>query len=1462
MPNERWQKVVEIFERALDLPADERSQYLADSCRNDRELRDEVEAMLIADEEAEDFIESPILAGSSFSILNEYKNDTSFEDSPKTENLLGRRVGAFRLSRELGRGGMGAVYLAERADGEFSQFVAIKLIKRGMDSEFIIKRFRHERQILANLEHPNIARLFDGGTTDEGLPYLVMEFIEGETLYRYCDSQKMNLSERLRIFRQICSAVAFAHKNQIIHRDIKPNNILVTKYGVPKLLDFGIAKILDPELIHESVSPTASMMRLLTPDYASPEQIRGEEVTHASDIYSLGVLLYELLTGHRPFNFSRLSLHEVSRIVCEVAPEIPSKVISKKENLLSLYASAKNESKDFAEARSADANQLKNELSKNLDNIILKALAKEPSARYENIEEFSEDIARHLRGEKVTAQNYIPKATNINNDAKKNFSVTGSKSLAVLPFKQLNLTREEDTGEKFLGLGLADAITTRLSKIRRFVVRPTSSVMRFENELSDPIRVGGELGVEFILDGHIKKANNRLRVTVQLLNVAKNATVWATSIDETVGDIFSLEDTISTKVTEALLPHLSETELEQFQKRGTTSGEAYEHYLRGRFHFSAFTEDGFAKAIVSFHKAIAEDPNYAHAYSGIADYYNWLGIFGVLPPRECFQAAIEAATKAVELDNQLAEAHTSLGFSVHAGNYDWAKAEYHFLRSLELNPNYTTNYTWMAILRFTEGRFDEGIRFAKRSIELDPFSAFNQHNLGWGLYFARRFDESIKHYEQMIENFPQTGLGFYAISKVFRFVGRFDEALKMSEKANELFENSVFAMLGQAEAHAAAGQIAEAEKLLEKLKNLAKDRYVSPYQMALVYCYLGQKENAFAALDEAFEAREAWLNWMNVEPAFDLLRKDERFARMLERIEAKINFSNSFYNEKNALIAVFDKKEINDNGRQTKDDLQKDSSFQNRQTLLMDENELNGEFSANGTTSSETIKRKKNYRKIFVSVAVLFSIIFILYLTNILTFKWSFGHENLQTTSAKSLTMVVLPFNLENPEIEQNVGIGMAESLSNRLGNIKKLTIISASSGRGLAEKDISEIGRELGVGYILRGKVNSLNNISAELINASDGQIVWSETFASESGNLIDTQTKIAEKIWTTLQITPSPAELQQVGKIYTNKGIAYELFLLGRYQMTNRSPENLRKAINTFSQAAEVDPDFALAYAGLADAYALLHLYEVPPPPEAYTKSKENALKALKIDEGLAQAHASLAYVKFYNERDRAGAELEFRRAIQINPSYATAHHWFALASAAMNNPPESISEGNTAQMLDPLSPSIKAATAMTYFYNNQYREALAEADKALKIDSGFVPAHKVKRWIYQAMGNYEAAMNSFLRERSASGGDNLPGWYVVQAQVEAMGEKRVEALEKFSQAISDNSVKNNPEAYAYEIALAFVAFGDKQKSLDWLEKAEAANNHSFNFLEVDPRLDALHSDPRFDALSKKLRTPRNSH
>src|SRR5687767_12557685 len=890
MSPERWREIEEVFEAAVEMPPAARASFLAERCGSDEELKAEVLKLLKSDDSAADFIESPIWTDSNFlntSAKKELSNSIERENGDR-DGFVGKQIGVYRLAREIGRGGMGAVYLAERADGEFQQRVAIKLIKRGMDSDFIIRRFRHERQILASFEHPFIARLVDGGTTSDNVPYFVMEFVEGETFYNYADGKRLSIQDRLKLFQKVCSAIDYAHEKKIIHRDIKPSNILINKTGSPKLLDFGIAKILDPNLIHESINPTASMLRMMTPDYASPEQVNGTDVTAQSDIYSLGILLYELLTGHKPYNFAGRALHEVSRVICEVMPAPPSKIISKADNLLPQYSSSPGR---YLAVRSTSEKQLLQDLAGDLDNIVMKAIAKDPEDRYESVGEFSRVITRYLSGARVQAPNFN-RRSRPDIDAFLRLP-QNSKSIAVLPFKFLNLGPAEDTDDRFLGLGLADALITRLSKVRRFVVRPTSSILSFSENVIDPIRVGRDLNVDFILDGSIKKAGERLRVTVQLLSVSENAAVWATSIDETLSDVLTLEDTLSNKVIEVLLPQLTGGELEEFGKRGTDVPEAFEHYLRGRYYFNSFTEDGFAKAFVSFHSAIAADPKYAHAYAGLADYYNWLGIIGVLPPQECFQPAIAAATKAVELDDELSEGHASLGFSLHAGNYEWSKAEHHLRRAIDLNPSNASAYVWYSIVLYTEGRFDEALDFARRGVELDPLTPFNHHNVGWGLYYARRFDEAADQYRRVVSEFPSYSFGYYGLSKIHRITGETKLAIAENDKAMDLMGNGVFSLLSEAECYAADGQVEIAREKIAALEQMSAERYISPYLLSLAYCYLGDKENAINQLIKAAEIKEAWLNWMGVEPAFDPIRDDPRFQEVLETTGYRMFFKST-----------------------------------------------------------------------------------------------------------------------------------------------------------------------------------------------------------------------------------------------------------------------------------------------------------------------------------------------------------------------------------------------------------------------------------------------------------------------------------------------------------------------------------------------------------------------------------------
>ena len=411
MTPERWAKIEEIFQAALDCEPTLRAAFIAEKCGGEAELCREVKKLIERYDTGNPFLESPVWTDSVFfqtTLKNQIASslDKEVADFEEDESLAGQLVGAYRLTEEIGRGGMGVVYAATR-DEDFQQKVAVKIVKRGMDTDFVLSRFRQERQVLAALSHPNVARLLDGGATEDGRPFLVMEFIEGVPIDRFCDERKLTIQERLKLFREVCAAVGYSHQRLIIHRDIKPSNILVTADGAPKLLDFGIAKLLDSTLASASYQPTATAARMLTPDYASPEQLRGEEITTVSDVYSLGVLLYFLLIGHLPFNFNAGRLDVFAGLVSEQKPERPSALITRSGKTTAKNRGAKTGDQaliKIAGNRATEPERLRRYLADDLDNIVLKALRKESDRRYSSVEQLSEDIRRHLEGLPVKAR--------------------------------------------------------------------------------------------------------------------------------------------------------------------------------------------------------------------------------------------------------------------------------------------------------------------------------------------------------------------------------------------------------------------------------------------------------------------------------------------------------------------------------------------------------------------------------------------------------------------------------------------------------------------------------------------------------------------------------------------------------------------------------------------------------------------------------------------------------------------------------------------------------------------------------------------------------------------------------------------------------------------------------------------------------------------------------------------------
>jgi serine/threonine-protein kinase len=376
MISDRWKQIEEIFNSAIELPAQDRSNFLQTVCANDLELRNEVESLLKQDDGTGSILKT-LISKAADSLLN--KNEEP--------DLVGKQIGPYQITGLIGRGGMAEVYRAVRADDQYKKIVAIKLIHQNPAASFLISRFRYERQILASLEHPSIARFLEGGTTEDGMPYLVMEFIQGELITNYCVQHNLSVRERLQLFKFVCDAVQYAHRNLVIHRDLKPSNILVTSEGVPKLLDFGIAKLLNPELIDDAPTATIASIRLMTPEYASPEQVRGEQVTTATDVYSLGAVLYELLTNVCPHQFKTKAITEIEHVVCEVEPELPSSAVFRGTTVKRL-----------------ELKKLSHELAREVDNIVLMAMRKDPHQRYETVQQFTEDIDRYLNGLPVRAR--------------------------------------------------------------------------------------------------------------------------------------------------------------------------------------------------------------------------------------------------------------------------------------------------------------------------------------------------------------------------------------------------------------------------------------------------------------------------------------------------------------------------------------------------------------------------------------------------------------------------------------------------------------------------------------------------------------------------------------------------------------------------------------------------------------------------------------------------------------------------------------------------------------------------------------------------------------------------------------------------------------------------------------------------------------------------------------------------
>ena len=871
-----WQRLKRILADALEQKSLEgRVAVLRRLCAGDVTLLQEAEKLL----------------GQDTTALEEFAEFAARRLRHEECDRIDERIGAYVIVRDLGRGGMGSVYLAERADGQFKKQVAIKILKRGTDTDEVLRRFRIERQILANLEHPHITRLLDAGTTRDGLPYLVMEFVDGTPITRFVQNENADVCRRLKLFLRVCSAVTFAHRNQIIHRDIKPINVLVTPDGEPKLLDFGIAKLLS---VQSDDTVTTDAMRRLTPLYAAPEQNAGQAAAVAADVYSLGALLYELLTNKPP----------PSRLSGEDGVE----TLGARE----LATNAKP----------------KSELCGEPGQIVTRAMQRDPTQRYSTVADLSHDVERYLAGAAVPGENsslfrcargrhlrfilrprwYIAGLVTIGlilfaavllthgpgvhwlekpqlGRAIPAASTDKLRSLAVLPFEPLG----HDLNTELLGLGMADAVIARMSNLKRLAVLPTSAVSKYKGAPSDPVAAGRALGVDAVLTGTVQRAGDEVRVTVQLVSVGARRTVWSAKFDQTFTDIFNIQDSISDEVARSLIRDRSKEEEKQLFKHYTTSAAAYESYLTGLFFWNKRSKDGLEKAIDYFGQAVEMDPHFALAYALMADCYYLQTYYSYSSAPDRIHNAKAAAQHALLLDDSIAEAYVAVAM-VHFYQKDDKAGTESLRHALTLNPNLAVAHLRYAWSLSSLGRLNEAVREMRRAQELDPLSPTNNTALGVILGFARDFPGSLACCYKAAELEPdspaiQENLGF-----AYTMNGRYQEAIEHYQKAAELNpENRADVLASIATVLATAGRNEEAQGIMRDLLTLARTGKADPYNMTMLYAARGEQAQAFEwfekALQKEFEGEhgEADRLMIKYHPLLDPLRSDSRFAELVRR---------------------------------------------------------------------------------------------------------------------------------------------------------------------------------------------------------------------------------------------------------------------------------------------------------------------------------------------------------------------------------------------------------------------------------------------------------------------------------------------------------------------------------------------------------------------------------------------------
>ncbi|MCH8147134.1 MAG: protein kinase [Planctomycetes bacterium] len=1245
---------------------------------------------------------------------------------------VGTRIGPYEILAPIGAGGMGEVFRAR--DTRLDRDVAVKVLPerlhRDPDS---LARFEREAKAIAALSHPNILTIHDYGTHNR-VSYLVMDLLEGETLRERLHRSAIPWRKTVEIGIGIADGLSAAHEKGIIHRDLKPENLFLESSGVVRILDFGLAR---SEQTATRTDRTVTLDTrpgtvMGTVNYMSPEQVRGEPLDARTDIFSFGCVLYEMVTGGKAFS-------------AETSPETLTAVLN---------------------YHPPEPGETGATTCPEFDQLINRCLEKKPPQRFHSSNDLAFTLRNILHGSGPTkvlqgqGAGYVRTLAIVLSIAvalmiggfaylltRRDSPVprtTAITSLAVLPLEN----RSADPNQEYFTDGMTEELITALGKIGALRVISPSSIWKYKGTGKTLSEISRELNaIDAFVTGSVAQIGSRVRITARLVQVSGERMLWTESYERDVKDVFALQAEVARAVAEQIGITLTPQEDYRLAVTDTVRPDAFDAYLEGRHYLRRGTVESSQVAVERFEKAIQLDPEFATAHAAQSDAYRSLSTY-FLPPKEVMPKARKAAQKALELDDTLAEAHTSLAYVKLNFDWDWEAAERGFKRALALEPGLPEAHLGYARYLLVMGRIDEAEAHLNSAREYDPASVLFFEEYGLVYFMSRQYDKTIQYARRAIQIDPEQWTPHSFLGLALGAKGEFTEATTELRTALRLNENPAnLAELGGV--YAAADMQKEARQILRDLDELSKTQYVCPYRTGIIHIELGEYDKAFEQFQKACDDRSDCMPFVKADPRFDPIRDDPRFDDLVECVG-----------------------------------LEPDGRI----------------LTADPATPDEIV-------------------------------------------------LAVLPFEDSSPEPQEWFSNGMTVELIATLGKIKALKVISRTSVmryKNAPRPPLRTIARELNANRLIEGSVLRIGGrvrITVELIDGLTDTSLWSKSYERDARDVLALQSEVARAIADEIRIIVTPAEHALLAKASPVNPDAYDAYMKGIDAVRRGTFEDCLTAIRFFDMAVEIDSEMALAHAGRAEAYRSLSGFHLP-PKETQPRAKAAALRALALDENLAEAHTALGQYKLEYEWDWTGAEASFRRALEIDHNSTDARLGLAQYYTAMKRADDAMAQMDIVRELDPAARHSYPFYGLVTFMTRRFERTIRESREALAVNEQFWPAHMWLGMALAEMDDHATAIYHLERAYEINDETTLIAAALGAVLANAGRREEAEALLAELKASEDRNY-----VCPYELATISIGLGDHDEAFAEMHRACDGRAVCMPWLQVDPRLDPLRPDPRFD-------------